>query len=417
MREDIKKYSDNAYAFVGEISEGIGSRLPGSDEEKQLAGIMADKLSEIGVAPKTEKFIVAPRASIGGIPYIGWAGLVACLLLFFEQTSFLAFAICMACWVFLAVQVVFYKGWFDFMFHQEISRNVYGEILPADGKYDYTVMLSAHMDTSWNWKHSAKNPKTMVIKMVYGVVSMLFLTAASLAVFIIWVKTMNGDYIFPTDIANNANFIIAMKVMPVFCAPGCYFVTMWCAKNKSVASPGAMDNMTGIAINYEVMRYFTENPDKVPANCRIIDMNFGSEEAGLKGSTAFIAAHKEDGTLDNMYNINVDSIADKDYFQVINGDAWQFTKFDKGLEDMMLDAMKEAGIEKPRCIKNPVGGCDSTPLIRAGVRTITFAAQNPIATEYYHTYKDVAARFDADTVNTGMEVVLKTIDKIAESRK
>lgn len=278
-------------------------------------------------------------------------------------------------------------------------------------------MLSAHMDTSWNWKHSAKNPKTMVIKMVYGVVSMLFLTAASLAVFIIWVKTMNGDYIFPTDIANNANFIIAMKVMPVFCAPGCYFVTMWCAKNKSVASPGAMDNMTGIAINYEVMRYFTENPDKVPANCRIIDMNFGSEEAGLKGSTAFIAAHKEDGTLDNMYNINVDSIADKDYFQVINGDAWQFTKFDKGLEDMMLDAMKEAGIEKPRCIKNPVGGCDSTPLIRAGVRTITFAAQNPIATEYYHTYKDVAARFDADTVNTGMEVVLKTIDKIAESRK
>lgn len=417
MREDIKKYSDSAYALVEEISESIGSRLPGSEEEKRFAGIMEDKINKLGIKTKKEKFIVAPRASIGGIPYIGWAGLVACLFCYFEQTTFLAFAICLACWVFLFVQVMAYKGWFDFFFHQEMSQNVYGQLLPEDGKYDYTIMLSAHMDSSWNWKHSAQNPKTVYFKMIWGIIGMLFITCASLAMFIISVKASHGDYIFPVDILNHKNFFIAMKVLPVFCAPGIYYITMWCAKNKSVASPGAMDNLTGVAINYEIMKYFKENPDKMPANCRLIDMNFGSEEAGLKGSTAFVKQHKGEEILENLYNINVDSIADKDFFECIKGDAMQLTKFDKALQVMVLDSMNEAGIENPGCIMNPVGGCDSTPLAKAGVKSITVSAQDPRATEYYHTYRDEAARFDADVVNTGMDVILRVIDKISAAEE
>lgn len=418
MREDIKKYSDAAYEMINDISENIGSRLPGSEEEAQLASQLEDKIKDIGLTPKKERFIVAPRASIGGIPYIGWAGIIACLMLYFEQIAPLAFAICLACWIFLVVQVVLYKGWFDFLFHQEISHNVYTELLPEDGKYDYTIMLSAHMDTSWNWKHSAKNPNTMVFKMVYGVIAMLTVTACSLTMTILsllvrydanWLATQ-----MPTDIANIENFFFAMRFVPIACIPGLFFVTMWCDKNKKTASPGAMDNLSGISINYQILKYFKENPDKMPKNCRIIDGNLGSEEAGLKGSIAFIEAHKGEEILENLYNINVDSIADKDYFQVIRGDAWQLTNFDKELEGFFIDAMKEAGIEKPGDIKNPVGGCDSTPFCKAGIKTITFAAQNPIATNYYHTYRDVASRFDADTVHTGMEVILNVIDKIAD---
>ena len=176
-----------------------------------------------------------------------------------------------------------------------------------------------------------------------------------------------------------------------------------------------MDNATGIGIAYAATKYFKENPDKLPAGCRIIDFNCGSEEAGLRGSIAFTRRHKGEDILKNCWNINIDSIADKDHFQVVHGDTWQFTRFDADLERMLDEAMRDAGIENPGNIANPVGGCDSTPFTKAGVKSITFAAQNPILTYYYHTFYDQPERFEKETVGLGLDVVLRLVDKIAET--
>jgi Zn-dependent M28 family amino/carboxypeptidase len=126
-----------------------------------------------------------------------------------------------------------------------------------------------------------------------------------------------------------------------------------------------------------------------------------------------VRKHKGEEILKNCYNINLDSIADEDYFEVVRGDAWQGTKFDPELIKMFEESMKEAGIEKPGNIVNPVGGCDSTPFHKAGVRTVTFAAQDPVMTNYYHTFYDTPDRFSVETVGTGLDVVLRVIDKIA----
>ncbi len=422
----IKQYSDRAYDYIADVSERVGARLPGSKEEQAFAKELAQNKKDIGLNPKTEKFMVAPNASIGGIRYIGWAGLVACFLVYFSNLTFLSFAICLACFVFLAVQIVLYKGWFDQFFKQEVSQNVYSDLVPEDGEYDYTVMLSAHMDTSWNWRQSAINPKMVYVKIGLGAVALVFLMLASLSLFIeqfrietyqemIWMSSNTREIERLTQrIENFYNFRTAMYVLPALIAPLLLFVTTWNDKNREVASPGAMDNLSGIAINHEIIKYYKENPSQMPKRCRLIDMNFGSEEAGLKGSMDFVKKHKSDGMLDNMYNINVDSIADKDHFEAITGDLWQFTNFDKEMIDMLMDSLGENGIEKPGRIKNPVGGCDSTPLHRVGVKTVTFAAQNPIATEYYHTYKDVAERFEPETIMTGMATVMTMIGKIEE---
>ena len=81
---------------------------------------------------------------------------------------------------------------------------------------------------------------------------------------------------------------------------------------------------------------------------------------------------------------------------------------------MFKETFNELGIESKSngCIHNPVGGSDSTPMTKAGIKSVTFAAQNPMLTYYYHTFRDTASRFDVDTVGMGMEVVLSVIDKI-----
>lgn len=393
---------------------------------------MGNKLREIGIEPVREEFAVSPRASIGGVPYAGWYGLVMSGLVYFAlsiPTLWFGMALSgIAVTVWLILSVFLYKTWLDIFFKQKISQNTYGELLPEDGKYDYTIILSGHTDTSWNWYHSEhaqkfkNNPVLGLIatfgKVGFGAICVFFLIGTSIAMAVIYGAAYANEqwalYMISYDATFNA-FQHALLVLPLVTAIGSFFVAKWADPDEANASRGAMDNATGCALSYAVTKYFKENPDKMPKNCRIIDFNCGSEEAGLRGSIAFTRAHKGEDILKNAWNINIDSVADKEYFEVVIKDDWQFTRFDTDLEKMFLEAFQDVGVASKTnyCIHNPVGGCDSTPMTKAGIKSVTFAAQNPTLTHYYHTWRDTADRFDEDTVGDGFEVVLGVIDRIA----
>ncbi len=442
MKESSTRYAQEAFEIVKHAAEKIGSRLPGSDNERKFADYMGQKLKDIGIEPKKEEFAVSPRASIGGIPYAGWAGIILCIGSYFAKSiPYLWFAlaglgIVVIAWLILSVFL--YKPWFDMFFKQEISQNVYGELVPEDGNYDYTIVLSGHTDTSWNWKHSEhaykyKDKPILGILATYSKVgfgAVCFFIMAFYCIFqavyysALWVFRAEwaavcqygAQYGVTNTFTNVYNVLeIIFLFLPVICCIGCFFVIMWADPDPRNASRGAMDNASGIALGYEVIKYFKENPEKMPANCRIIDLNCGSEEAGLRGSMAFVNEHKGEPILDNVWNINIDSVADKDYFEVVIKDDWQFTRFDADLEKMFKETFNELGIESKTggCIHNPVGGCDSTPMTKAGIKSVTFAAQNPVLTYYYHTWRDVPERFDMETVGDGFDVILGVIEKIS----
>ncbi len=431
MKEENRRYAEEAFEIVEHAAKKIGSRLPGSDGEKEYAAYMGDKLRSIGIEPVREEFAVSPRASIGGIPYAGYLGLIMSALVYVAlHLSAVWYGMALAsvvCWVWLILSVFLYKTWFDMFFKQEISQNTYGELLPPDGKYDYTIILSGHTDTSWCWRHSAHASKfkktkpalglvATFAKVGFGVICFLFLTAVSIAMTVISSGVYFGE-VWALKIANSAsfaNFLFAMHFLPIVTAIGCMFVVMWADPNPRNASRGAMDNATGCALSFAVTKYFHDHPEKMPKNCRIIDFNCGSEEAGLRGSIAFTREHKGEPILENTWNINIDSVADKDFFEVVIKDDWQFCRFDTDLEKMFKDTFNELGIVSKTngCIHNPVGGCDSTPMTKAGMKSVTFAAQDPTLTYYYHTWHDVPERFELETVGDGFDVILGVIDKI-----
>ena len=431
MKEENRRYAEEAFEIVEHAAKKIGSRLPGSDGEKEYAAYMGDKLRSIGIEPVREEFAVSPRASIGGIPYAGYLGLIMSALVYVAlHLSEVWYGMALAsvvCWVWLILSVFLYKTWFDMFFKQEISQNTYGELLPPDGKYDYTIILSGHTDTSWCWRHSAHASKfkktkpamglvATFAKVGFGVICFLFLTAVSIAMTVISSGVYFGE-VWALKTANSAsfaNFLFAMHFLPVVTAIGCMFVVMWADPNPRNASRGAMDNATGCALSFAVTKYFHDHPEKMPKNCRIIDFNCGSEEAGLRGSIAFTREHKGEPILENTWNINIDSVADKDFFEVVIKDDWQFCRFDTDLEKMFKDTFNELGIVSKTngCIHNPVGGCDSTPMTKAGMKSVTFAAQDPTLTYYYHTWHDMPERFELETVGDGFDVILGVIDKI-----
>lgn len=429
MKQENKKYAQEAYEIVEYAAKKVGSRLPGSKGEKKYADYMGEKLREIGIEPKQEEFFVAPRSGIGGLSYAGWIGVLLSALTYIAlQITYVwtAMAIIGAVMVFWLVTSCFlYKTWFDMFFHREISQNTYGEFYNGDS-YDYTVILSGHTDTSWTWRHSENAYKyrdkpimglvTTYGKVGFGAVCVFYMVFASIFMAVAYVGKEAGAQWALDLLASDPfhNFRLAMHFIPALTALGSMFVVLWGDPNEQNASRGAMDNATGCALSYEVIKYYKENPDKLPKGCRIVDCNVGSEEAGLRGSMAFADEHKHDDYTKNAWNINIDSVADKDYFEVVIKDDWQGCRFDTDMEKMFKDTFKEMGIvsKTDGCIHNPVGGCDSTPMTRAGIKSVTFAAQNPMLTYYYHTWRDMPERFSVDTVGQGFDVVLSVIDKI-----
>ncbi|MGN0523978.1 MAG: M28 family metallopeptidase [Eubacterium sp.] len=432
MNEKNRKYGEEAYEIVEYAAKKVGSRLPGSDGEREYAEYMGEKMKEIGVEPKTEEFFVSPRAGIGGLSYAGWFGVVISALTYFalQITSLWVgmgiASIIAICW--LVFSCFFYKTWFDMFFHREISRNVYGVLEPEDGKVDYNIILSGHLDTSWCWRHSENAYKykdkpimgiiTTYSKVGFGAVCFVFMCLVSIFMAVVYTGQM-CDAAWAAKVIESSffsNFQVALHFIPVLTAIGCAFVVMWGDPSEKNASRGAMDNATGCALSFEVLKYFKENPDKLPKGCRIVALNVGSEEAGLRGSMAFAQEHMGDDLTKNSWNINIDSVADKDYFEVVIKDDWQGCRFDTDMEKMFKDTFKELNIpslSKDHCIHNPVGGCDSTPMTKAGIKSVTFAAQNPMLTYYYHTWRDMPERFEAETVCKGFDVCLGVIDKIA----
>ena len=434
MREESKSYAREAMDIVEHAAHKIGSRLPGSDGEIKFHQYMGDKLRDIGIEPKTEEFAVSPRSGIGGLSYAGWSGVILsigaiiALASGFNKLWYALAALGLITIFWLVMSCFFYKTWFDMFFPQEISRNTLGVLEPEDGKYDYTIILSGHTDTSWCWRHSEhayKYAKTKPImgliatygKVGFGAVCFFFIALFSVFMAVVNICDYAGAQWAQTMLASQGwdNFMFIMNFVPIVTAIGSLFVVMWGDPNPRNASRGAMDNATGIGLSYAVIKYFKEHPEKMPKNCRIVDANIGSEEAGLRGSMHFAQEHRFDDLSQNAWNINIDSVADKEYFEVVIKDDWQGVRFDTDMEKMFKDTFNEMGIESKTngCIHNPVGGCDSTPMTRAGIKSVTFAAQNPMLTYYYHTWRDMPERFEMETVGDGFDVILGVIDKIA----
>lgn len=431
MKEENRKYAQEAYEIVEYAANEIGSRLPGSDGETEYAEYMAKKMEDLGVKTKIEEFFVSPRAGIGGLSYAGWYGVVVSALVYLALNNPALWvgmglaSIIAICW--LVFSCFFYKTWFDMFFHREISRNAYGVLEPVSGKADYNIILSGHLDTSWCWRHSENAYKykdkpimgilTTYSKVGFGAVCFFLMCFISIFEGLVYAATELGAN-WAITLSESAFCTVLSKILlflPIVTAIGCAFVVMWGDPSERNASRGAMDNATGCALSYEVLKYFKENPEKAPKNARIIALNVGSEEAGLRGSMAFAQEHKDDDYTKNAWNINIDSVADKDYFEVVIKDDWQGCRFDTDLEKMFKETFKELEIpslSKDHCIHNPVGGCDSTPMTKAGIKSVTFAAQNPMLTYYYHTWHDMPERFDMETVGDGFDVCLGVIEKI-----
>jgi aminopeptidase YwaD len=381
------------YNFIKSIIDAVGPRLACSEEEKKASQMQA-KIT--GTKANIEQFICHPKASIGFIPVLGYLLLVLVLLYFWiplVTLIILGFFL-----VYAIIQIFLYKGWLDFLTPRGQSQNVFTVVEPKEGKADFTIILSAHIDSSWHWKIAVKNPTSLRPKITMGVIGAFVFLLFNL------LKVIEDYTIFDIGIPWLYYLILIF-------VPSWFFISQFLTWNKKQASPGAMDDLAGIAVGFSVMRYIKKHPDQAPKNCRVILLTTGSEEAGTKGSRAFIQKHKDDLLKGNVWVINIDSISDYNYFQVIDGDTWLGSKNDPDLCQLAEEAYKELNVRYD-VIENPVGATDAASFSLNGIRAVTMSAQDPGPANNYHTCLDDLEHMDFRAVDQMNQVVLRLIQKV-----
>lgn len=418
------KNGQKIYDLIKEVIDVTGPRLPGSEEEKIGAKIVAEQMQrELNATATTEQFKTPRHACISAIPWLGWASFVFFCLFYLSPIASLIGAASLL--IFALLHIFYYSHLLDPLFKKDISQNVYAVIPPKSGKAKYNIMLTAHIDSSWCWLHSLKNANTMIIKTALGVVSVIALLVVSLIAIILQSKAgLSLSFMSLKDVFANVSggtkssldiAILVFYCLPLLCLPGFYFLTQYMSYSKEKAAPGAMDNLSGVATAIEVAKYYINEESEVAKDAQFVVMGTGAEESGLVGALAFVKQHKNDKNLlnEDTYVLNLDSFRDMDHFNVVCKDSLQFVPFDKELIQLSKQAIDNCNVES-HLIENPIGGSDSTAFARAGFKTVTLNAQDPRPTDYYHTTKDGMDNLNIDTLEKGYEVVKEVIRLIDE---
>ncbi len=387
--------------FIRRIIDRCGPRLPGSEEENRAAGIIADEFMSVTGNAVVEEFSYAAKACIGAIPAIG-AGLMMAGIFFF-WFPLVTLILTAALLIFAVPQIILYREWFDPLFPKSTSRNVYSIIDPPGGaKYvRATLVLSAHIDSSWHCPPFAEKSHLARYKLNYGVISAIMLLLLSAA-------RLGG-----TEFLGLLPWSMwwTMLMVPLL-YPGFYFLFRYLVYDKSVASPGAMDDLSGIAVTLGLAKIYRAQRKKRPRNIRILLVAFGAEEAGLRGSRAFIRQHRNDLLAGDVWVLNVDGVADKDEFLCIEGEAWQMVRYDREYVKTVESLMKEMGLRYTRWIMD-AGGTDGAEFAKAGItKAITVVAQDRTPRSNYHTRYDTLEHLDPEAMRLMNDLCMGIIEKI-----
>ncbi len=203
-------------------------------------------------------------------------------------------------------------------------------------------------------------------------------------------------------------FIVFMVICIIFIPIACmcmFFVNM----NKPVM--GAFDNLSAVAILLEIGKHFGTS-EKLE-NTRVMLVSFAGEEAGLRGSSAFIKEHIEELKKEDFFVVNLDGIGEKDKVIFTRTEPLIGVAHDKWMNDQLMDIAKKLGI-KARLGPLPFGGTDAARFSQAKIKTTNINAFDLGAhlPHYYHNRNDTLDVVDKEALAQVYDIVVEFIKRV-----
>ena len=359
--------------LIQSIITKFGGRISGSQEEIDAQYYLKERLQEFCDKTEVQPFKTAIEAKFHSLKFFSAIYIINLILFPYYPTTATFFSF-LNCTVFIG-HFVMYFDWLDFLYPKKESLNVSGTVYPKE-EIKYTILIGLHMDSVYEFKWWYKLKQTGA-----------YLSVLSGFLFLIQCFFFLSVILF-SDTHTYSLLIKISWVILLLCSPA--LVTFYDMHDRNRKVDGAIDNLSGVAIAYGIVKEFANSKLKHTA---IRAVSFGCEEIGLKGSKAY--ARK----------INIDSIKNDQLITLMTAEIHAMKSYPKSL----LEKMEKSFIDTNTTYKKnvvTVGITDGMSFVREGIAAITIVGiESNRLDETYHTRLDNMSNLD----EKGLEAVKKAV--------
>jgi acetylornithine deacetylase/succinyl-diaminopimelate desuccinylase-like protein len=386
---------DTPYRFVGHFIDTFGPRRAGSDAETKAQHYLAEQLRGFCTAVSVEPFDAALRAKFRSLRWFTVGFALALILPYWSLPAALIVAALNA--VLYVFHFVLFHAVLDPLFPKLRSHNVIGDIEP-EGPAESTLIFSGHMDSTpefiwWYW-FKGWGARMMVFAGFSWLLLPLFYAVALAVGFTVWMSIPWLVFVALSPLSLAFFFIHGKRIVP-----------------------GAQDNLSGVAVAFEVARRLA-NGDRLERT-RIRVVSFGAEECGLKGSGAYARRYREQLKAENTHVVNLDGIMEIDHMFVIQRELMAMQTHHAPLVDKLLESFERAGLP-PKRGTIPIGGTDASSFSARGIPAASIVGM-PMGKLHptYHTRLDTLDCLDPVTMDRMSTVLVdfaRTWDRSSVTR-
>ncbi len=402
-----EKAADYIIREITHVIKSCGKRDPGSEGEKKSCEYMAKVLEKkCGCEEvKIESYKVAPRAFYGWIYFTMTFVLIAIAAFFFIPV--VSIPLIIAGFALVIIQFGVYKRLLDPLFKKKTSHNVTA-IKKCKGEVKRRIIFNGHPDATWEWPVN------------YALGGVGFEGHAGLAIGgALYYLVISIMYVVKHGIAPSmpdlSDPLIKAGLWGLLFVPfaiGLYFMV-----NYRRVVDGANDNLTGCYMGIAVLKYLKDEGIELE-NTEIGVILTGSEEIGLRGSKAWVEAHKDDFKDVPTFFYAFDTINEPKYLMANYRDLNGTVKSDAEVADLFYEAAQAVGVPCKKGWIPPLGGAvDAAAFTQGGFRAAGVTGLNHKLEKYYHTRLDSYDNMNAEGIANCFAATVKTLEMFDNGAK
>lgn len=389
------KYTGYILEKIKYIIDEFSDRYPGSPAENKAHEYLKKELENYTDEIKDESFKVPPKAFMSFIPIAAILSLIS--FLFYWFIPLIAFLLTGSALLIVLFHFVMYKKILDPFFPKKISHNVLGVNKPSSGQTKQTMILSGHVDASFEWRYSKINPvlvRVVLIPAVLGIFIKLIMDLLCTTFNFSWQAGYNSIWgIFG---------LVQLALIPIMIAAFRF-------TNYSVVSPGASDNLSGTLMAVAIAKYLKEN-GIILKDTEVHFLLTGSEEAGLRGAKAYCKKHLNELKSKKAIFIGLESFCELEHLAINNKDLSGTVKNDPAVCLLLKNAGKNCGLDI-RYQAVYIGATDAAAFSQAGIPASTIEAMDPGPPQWYHTRYDTYEHLEkhSKTMGIAFKIVVEAL--------
>lgn len=397
VRERAVDYSLDSIKY---ICEEIGPRESGMPNERKAQEWLKNELLTNGWADEAEieEFKVARHGLVGFTKIVTVIMLIAAALQFVAYfaggvtvvvCNVISIAFSVLTFLMTLFEFLMYKPFIDPFLPQTTSSNVYAKY-KSSGETKRKIIFSGHTDSAYEWTLMKIKPFVMV-----AVIGICFV-----GIFV-WIALFIAGIILKAIPA--WSLIITTAFVP-------FYIALYFFANFKKVVDGANDNLTGVLASVSVLKCLKESGIRFE-HTEVDIVLTGSEEAGLRGATAWAKKHKEEIDSSGIETIFIalETLRDWDHLNIYTRDLTGMVELDKG----GVKLLDKASVACGRPLKHFsvfFGASDCAAIQKSGLRATCLAGMDPTPANYYHNEKDTADNMDRKTYALGLDISLEAAE-------